>query len=105
MTTTRGRMGALDVHVDPIMTISPVMTAVEVAIYLRLCGHDATPDEKQSAVRSVHRLVQTEQLRPLRPGREYVFWGAEVDAYIRRATESFKPRKHQVTPEQATPEL
>jgi len=84
---------------------SPVMTALEVAVYLRLCEPDATPDEKQSAVRKVHRLVQTGQLRPLQPGREYVFWRDEVDAYISRATKSFKPRKHQVEPEQAAPEL
>ena len=92
-------------HLDPLLAASPVMTAVEVAVYLRLCGPDATPDDKQSAIRAVHRLVQQGHLRPLRPGREYVFWRNEVDAYIRRATESFKPRKHQVTPEQAAPEL
>jgi len=66
-----------------------VMTAVEVAIYLRLCEPDATPDEKQSARRAVLRLVQQGLLRPLQPGREYVFWNDEVDAYIRRTTESF----------------
>lgn len=84
---------------DPLR--SPVMTAIEVAVYLRQCEPEATPDEKQSAIRSVHRLVQTEQLRPLRPGREYVFWRDEVDAYIRRATETFKLRQDQVEPEQA----
>ncbi len=71
---------------------SPVMTAVEVAVYLRLCDLDATPDERQSAVRSVHRLVQKGHLRPLQPGREYVFWHDEVDGYIQRATESSQTR-------------
>jgi len=74
-------------HHVPLLT--PVMTAVEVAIYLRLCEPDATPDEKKSAIRAVHRLVQLKKLRPLRPGREYVFWHDEVDGYIRRETESF----------------
>ena len=96
-------MHSVNGHLDPLP--SPVMTAIEVAVYLRLCEPDAPPDEKQSAVRSVHRLVQTEQLRALSPGREHVFWRDEIDAYIRRATESFKPRKHQVEPEQAAPEL
>ena len=96
-------MHSVNGHLDPLP--SPVMTAIEVAVYLRLCEPDATPDEKQSAIRSVHRLVQTEQLRALRPGREYVFSHNEVDAYVSRATESFKPRKHQVEPEQAAPEL
>ena len=77
-------------QVAPLLTASPVMTAVEVAVYLRLCGPDARPDEKQSAIRTVHRLVQQGHLRPLRPGREYVFWRDEVDAYIRHATESFR---------------
>ena len=73
----------------PEIFASPVMTALEVAEYLRLCGPDATPTERQSAIRSVHRLVQASHLRPLRPGREYVFWHREVNDYIRRATEAF----------------
>ena len=38
---------------------SPVMTALEVAVYLRLCDEEATPDRRQSAIRSVHRLSQS----------------------------------------------
>ena len=72
---------------------SPVMTATEVAVYLRLCEPDASPNEKQSAIRSVHRLVQVGQLSPLRPGREYVFWCDEVEAYVRRATEAFGEKR------------
>ena len=83
------RNGQHDRVHDNVQT-SPVMTAVEVAAYLRLCDADGTPDEKQSAIRAVHRLVRDGHLRPLRPGREYVFWHDEVDAYIERATESFQ---------------
>ena len=82
----------MDHDAQPTLTpTSPVMTASEVACYLRLCDPEATPTERQSAVRSVHRLVQEGRLRPLRPGREYVFWRQEVDHYIRCDTEAFKP--------------
>ena len=72
---------------------SPVLTSLEVAAYLRLCEPDATPDQAESAIRSVHRLVRQGDLRPIQPGKEYVFWRDEVDAYIRRATEAFKPKR------------
>lgn len=72
---------------------SPVMTALEVAVYLRLCDEEATPDRRQSAIRTVHRLVQDGKLRAIQPGREYAFWRQEVDAYIERETEAFRPRR------------
>ncbi len=72
---------------------SPVMTSLEVAAYLRLCAADATPEQAQSAVRSVHRLVQRGKLRPIQPGREYVFWREEVNRYIREETRTFEPRQ------------
>lgn len=72
---------------------SPVMTALETAVYLRLCDQDATPDRRQSAIRTVHRLVQEGKLRAIQPGKEYVFWRQEVDAYVERETEAFKPRR------------
>lgn len=72
---------------------SPVMTSLEVAAYLRLCEPDAAPDQAQSAIRSVHRLVQQGKLRPIQPGREYVFWREEVDRYVREETGSFEPKQ------------
>lgn len=71
---------------------SPLMTSLEAARYLRLCDEDATPDEAQKAIASVHRLVQQGRLRPLRPGRQYRFAHYEIDLYIRREIEAW-PRE------------
>ena len=83
-----------DPNGQPVLTLtSPVMTALEVAIYLRLCDDGAAPKQCESAIRSVHGLVQGGQLRPIRPGREYVFSHDEVDRYIREVTEAFEPKR------------
>ena len=65
-------------------------TALEVAVYLRLCEPDATPDEVARAVRCVHRLVRLGKLRPVQPGREYTFALAELARYVHDETESFE---------------
>ena len=72
---------------------SPVMTALEVAIYLRLCKPGDSAERNAAGVRAVHRLVRAGKLRPIQPSKEYVFWREEVDAYIRRETAAFKPKK------------
>lgn len=68
---------------------SPLLTGAEAAVYLRLCEPDATPDEVNKAVRAVHRLVRNGKLRPVQPGREYLFALAELDRYVHDETESF----------------
>ena len=63
-----------------------VLTALEVAQALRLCGPKSTPKEVESAVGTVHRLVRDGKLQPFRPGKAHVFYRAEVARYIREAT-------------------
>ena len=70
-------------------TTSPLLTSREAAEWLRLCAPDAAPDQCQSAIRSVHRLVQTGKLRPVRPGREYVFAQFELERYVHHETEGW----------------
>ena len=78
---------------EPVVLTNPVLTALEVAVCLRLCDEDATPNARQSAIRSVHRLVQFGKLRPIQPGKEYVFSRNEVARYVTAETEAFKPRR------------
>ena len=78
---------------QPVTPTSPVLTALEVAIYVRLVEPEATEGDRQSAIRSVHRLVQDGKLRPIQPGRQYAFWRDEVDRYIREETEAFELKR------------
>lgn len=73
---------------------SPVLTATEVAVCLRLCEPDADPDAVNKAVRSVHKLVRDGKLRPIQPGREYAFVLSEVERYVVTETEAFTPSKN-----------
>jgi len=63
-----------------------VLTALEVAQVLRLCGDKPTPTEARAAAGSVHRLVREGKLLPLKPGKAHVFYRDEVARYIREAT-------------------
>lgn len=72
---------------------SPVLTGAEVAAFLRMCTPDDDPDTVAKAVRSVHKLVRSGQLKPLQPGREYVFAQAEVARYVQAATAAFTTSK------------
>lgn len=76
-----------------IQQLSPVMTAAEVAVYLRLIEADADADAIQSAVGTVKRLVRTGKLKALKPGREYVFALAEVERYVADETAAFEPEQ------------
>ena len=73
---------------------SPVLTATEVAVCLRLCGPDDEPDDVAKAIRSVHKLVRDGKLRPIQPGKEYAFVLFEVERYVLAATEAFTPSKN-----------
>ncbi len=68
---------------------SPLLTSLETARYLRLVDDDPTPDEAEKAIKKVHRLVQEGRLRPVRPGRQYVFANYEIDGYIKREIEAW----------------
>lgn len=68
---------------------SPVLTSAEVAIALRMCESDDEPDTVTKAVRSVHKLVRDGRLRPIRPGKEYVFAQVEVERYVEAETAAF----------------
>ena len=63
-----------------------VMTALEVAVALRLCDANSTPKEKEAGVGTVHRLVRDDKLKPLKPGKAHVFYRAEVARYVREET-------------------
>lgn len=73
---------------------SPLLTNHEAALWLRLCGPDAAPDEVARAVRCVHKLVRLGKLRPVQPGREYTFSRSELDRYVRDETENFEPQEN-----------
>ena len=73
---------------------SPLLTGAEAAVYLRLCEPDAEPDEVSKAVRAVHRLVRDGKLRPVQPGREYLFALAELARYVVTETENFEPQEN-----------
>ena len=68
---------------------SPLLTSIETAHWLRLVNGEATPEDAESAVRSVHRLVQQKRLRPLKPGREYVFSVDELKRFVSSETASW----------------
>jgi hypothetical protein len=68
------------------MIPSPLLTAEEVARWLRLVDDGSPPEQVASAVRSVHRLVREERLRPVRPGRSYVFSVHELERFVRDET-------------------
>ena len=68
---------------------SPVLTSAEVAIALRMCEPGDDADTVAKAVRCVHRLVREAKLKPIRPGREYVFGQIEVERYIEAETAAF----------------
>ena len=72
------------------MTASPLLTSLEAAEWLRLCESDATPDDRHSAINSLHRLVQMGKLRPVRPGRQYTFAEFELVRYVQDETEGWK---------------
>ena len=59
-----------------------VLTALEVAQALRLCGPKSTPKEAEAAVGTVHRLVRDGKLRPLKPGKAHVFFRDEVARFM-----------------------
>lgn len=71
---------------------SPLLSGAEVAVLLLLCQPDDGPDEIAKAVRAVHKLVRDGKLRPIKPGRKYVFAPAEVERYIEAETEAFTPK-------------
>ncbi|MEE9130608.1 MAG: helix-turn-helix domain-containing protein [Phycisphaerales bacterium] len=73
---------------------SPLLTGAEVACYLRLSAPDDDADAVARAVRCVHKLVRDGKLRPVKPGREYVFALAELDRYVRDETENFEPQEN-----------
>ncbi len=95
MTTTNGN-GQLPT--------SPLLTSIEAARYLRLVDQDATPDEAEKAIKTVHRLVQQGRLRPPRPGRQYCFAHYEVDRFIRAEIEAW-PREATIPEGSRRPEL
>ena len=71
---------------------SPILTAAEAAQWLRLVDEDAPPDAQASGVKSVQRLVQLGQLRPLRPGRSYCFLLAELERFAAAAVMAWPGR-------------
>lgn len=68
----------------------PLLSGAQVAVRLLLCEPDDCPDDITRAVRAVHKLVRDGKLRPIKPGRRYVFAPAEVDRYVRDETEAFE---------------
>ena len=82
--TTMGTDGRL----QQLQRESPLLTALETAVWLRLIEPEATPAERESGIRCVHRLVQQKRLRPVRPGKSYNFAVAELHRLVADETKA-----------------